>query len=236
MSSMDDRRTGWPVLLTVMLCVLVIIAALALAWWQRSSGADSGSRRDSSGSPSATAPRCGPSTCDVIDTVHAGDATVELLRSTEGKVGKLRVRRGDDEQLVDVAITRRGVPLQRGGLRCVAGATSACLVTGPHSNGVVGEVFVSHGGNWSSVGDPYFSNAGEITLDTVVRESPDVVVVEHDCGPDTELEACQEVPGRAKVYGLDGTVHGCTQSYPWPARIPGWPEIDLEGADLLPCG
>lgn len=236
MSAMTARRTGWLVRLTVTACVLLIVGTLALAWWQRSESAESTQQRSSTSRNSSDADHCGTATCDVIDTAKAGAETVELLRSPKGKVGKLRITSDGDSQVVDVSITRLGVPLRDDALVCSSGDSRACLVTGPYASGVVGEVFVARGGSWDSVAEPYFSNAGEIALDGVVDgQSPSVIVVQHDCGADTDLDSCGEVPVLAKVYGLGGKVQGCTQDYPSPARIPGWPEIDLTGDDLRSC-
>lgn len=236
MSAMTARRTGWLVRLTVAACVLLILGALALAWWHRSESAEFAQQRSSTSRHSSDDARCGTASCDVIDTAEAGAAKVELLSSPKGKVGKLRITGEGDTQVVDVSITRLGVPLRDDALVCSSGDSRACLVTGPHASGIVGEVFVARGGSWDSVAEPYFSNAGEITLDEVVDgQSPSVVVVKHDCGSDTDLDACQEAPVLAKVYGLGGKVQGCTQDYPWPARIPGWPEIDLAGNDVRSC-
>lgn len=161
---------------------------------------------------------------------------VRLLTGSDGRVGKLRINGPGTEQVVDVSITDLGVPLTGNSLRCASGTTPACLVVGPRGSGAVGQVFLARGQAWKSPTRPYFSNAGTIVLDNVVgNDSPEVVVVEHDCGPDTELAACREVPVVAKVYDLGGRVLGCSETYPWPARIPGWPKIDLDGTALRAC-
>lgn len=236
MCSVNGKCTGWLVWLTVATCVLLTVGALALAWWQRSGGPDSGQRHLPTPQAGSGAAQCGKSACDVIDTADVGAETVELLSSPKGRAGKLRINGEGDPQLVDVSITHLGVSLRSGALQCSAGDSAACLVTGKYADGVVGEVFVVRGGTWDSPERPYFSNAGEITLEEVVDgESPNVVVVEHDCGPGTDPDACQVLPVVAKVYGLGGEVQGCTKDYPWPARIPGWPNIDLNGNELRSC-
>lgn len=239
MTVMTGTRAAWPVRLTVVLAALVTAGALGGAWWLRS-GEQSGPAAKRSAAPATAAGglRCGNSPCEVLASTMVNGYPVRLLAGSGGRVGKLRIAGPGSgaDQVIEVTITGLGVPLTGTSLRCAAGSTPVCLVAGPQRTGAIGQVFLARGQTWKSPTRPYFSNAGTIVLDNVVgSDTPEVVVVEHDCGPDTELAACREVPVVATVYDLGGTVLGCSETYPWPARIPGWPEIDLDGTGLRAC-
>ena len=238
MKVMTDTGAAWPARLTVVLAALVAAGALTAAWWQRPDvQQDSAAERSAAPTTAAGEPRCGNSPCEVLDSTTVNGYPVQLLAGSGGRVGKLRIDGPRGERVLDVSITGLGASLTGNSLQCAAGTTPACLVVGPQRSGAVGQVFLARAQSWNSPTRPYFSNAGTIVLDNVVgNDSPEVVVVEHDCGPDTELAACRDVPVVAAVHDLGGEVIGCSETYPWPARIPGWPEIDLDGAGLRPCG
>lgn len=221
-------RIAWPVRVVIVLCVLIIAGALLVAWWQRPDAERAAST--TSGSDLT----CGQSPCRVLDSATVGGRKVALLTGSSSRVGRLRIDTATGEQLVTVALSELSA---RNPLRCAAGTTPACLVLGPRDRGSVGEVFLPRGQEWVAPAGLYFSNAGVIRLaDVLGNDSPEVVVVEHDCGPDSAPAVCREVPVQGKVYHLDGHIAGCTQHYGAPARIPGWSRIDLSDAALRPCG
>lgn len=236
MTDNSSVRTGWLVRLTIALSVLVVAGALVVAWWQRPDAGESGAQRSAAPTTNSSGQHCGKSQCDVVDSSTVNGHEVQLLAGSDGRVGKLRVTGPSGAQVIGVSVTRLGVVLDENSLECTPGTTPACLVSGPQGGGMIGEVLLPHGQKWNSPARPYFSNAGMIALDDVAGDdSPEVVVVEHDCGPDTERAACEKVPVVATVYDLGGSVVGCSENYPWPARIPGWPEIELPESQLRSC-
>lgn len=231
-------RTAWPVRLTIALCLLVVLAALLAAWAQRPD-ARAGDQRAAAPLTTRQDPGCGGSTCRVLASMLVNGHAVELLAGPNGRSGKLRITGPGIKQVIDVSITDRGVRLDQDSLRCISATTPACLVTGPTEGtegGVIGEVLLARGQSWASLGRPYLSDAGIMALDNVVAgDTPEVVVVRHTCAPRKPAAACGKTPLVAQVYDLGGKILGCTQRYPWPARIPGWPTINLNADQLQPC-
>ena len=228
-------------LVTVVLAVVVTFAALLTVFLLRSRQETSSAAGPLPDAPpvsgSSTTGDCPEARCVVLASVDVGGSTVELLADPEGGSARVRVDgEGDSATVLESTIAAMGAKVGSDSLRCVAGATSVCLVRGSIEDGAVGEVVVTRGGAWRPADRPYFSNAGTIALDDVARdEVPEVVVVRHDCGATDSVSSCEVAPVVAAVFEVGGAELGCTRRYTSPSDIRGWPEVRVRESELRPC-
>lgn len=234
-SQSSFSRPPRPVLLTVLIAVVVVAGSLAAAVLLRPD--DEGGSTDGLSMPTTTGDAdCRGGPCRVVASASANGMAVELLADAEGSVGRLRAGGPSSSSIAEVTISSMGVPLNEDSLRCSESATPVCLVRGPHDGGMVGEVHVWQGDNWQSDQRPYFSDAGSVTLDDVDDDdTPEVVVVSHDCDDVDGVAACQQAPVLAEVFDLSGSTVGCTGTYGSPGSLRGWPEVDVESSELVAC-
>ncbi|MBB3661954.1 MULTISPECIES: hypothetical protein [Prauserella salsuginis group] len=228
-------RPPRPVLLTVALAAVVVVASLVAAVLLRPG--DEHEAADGLSMPTPTAADgCGGGPCRVVASASVNGMTVELLAAERGSAGRLRAGGPASASVAEVAIGTMGVPLNQDSLRCKESATPVCLVRGPHDGGMVGELHVWQGDSWRSDQRPYFSDAGSVTLDDVDGDAvPEVVVVSHDCSDVDSVAACREAPVLAEVFDLSGGTVGCTGTYGSPGSLRGWPEVDVESYELMAC-
>ena len=233
---MVKTNTPRSVLFTVSFCGFVIAAVLLTAILLRPS-ADGLPSGDSAAPGLAGRVDCGSGPCQVLASEKVGDASIDLLADSTGEHGKVRIVNGGASVVFETTITTMGVRLTKNSLTCDGGANPACLMSGSYDQGVVGEVFVSRGGNWRSTEKPYFSDAGSIVLSDVIGDStPEVVRVRHDCGDSgISTATCQVKPVYAEVFDLSGKQLGCTKKYTAPAQIRGWPEVRILPNELRAC-
>ncbi|SFB34110.1 hypothetical protein SAMN05216266_108272 [Amycolatopsis marina] len=231
-------------LVTVVLALVVTIAALVTVFLLRSRQENSPSANAEGEAPdapsvsgSSPAGDCPESRCVVLVSVDVDGSTVELLADQDGRSGRVRVDWGTDTATVlESTIATMGAKVGGDSLRCVEGAISVCLVRGSLEDGTVGEVVVARGGTWRPADRPYFSNAGTIALDDVSGdEVPEVVVVRHDCAVSDPEASCKVAPVVAAVYEVGGAELGCTGHYTSPSDIRGWPDVRVSEGELRPC-
>src|SRR5690606_8960620 len=232
------RRTPRPVKVTVVVAIVVAVAALATAAVLRMQRTES-ARADATTGPVAgvddVAAKCGENPCEVLTSVPVGQTTVELLADANGRHGRLRFLEPDGASLLGTALADMDVRLTQKSLSCFQGPTSACLVRGGRDGGVIGEVFVRTGGGWTTVEQPYYSEAGLVDLAQITGDrSPEVAVAKvPGCAGQGHL--CRKVPIRLHVYGLDGSPLGCSATYSSLTQVPGWPDIALSDWELRDC-
>ncbi|OLT44713.1 hypothetical protein BJF85_19780 [Saccharomonospora sp. CUA-673] len=179
---------------------------------------------------------CGGGPCRVVASESVNGMPVELLADAEGTVARLRAGGPTSGSVAEVTVAAMGVPLNRDSLRCEESTTPVCLVRGPHDGGMVGEVLIWQGDSWRSDQRPYFSDAGSVTLDDVDADDvPEVVVVSHDCSDVDSVAECQVAPVLVEVFDLTGGTVGCTDIYGSPGSLRGWPEVDVDQSELIPC-
>lgn len=235
MQKRPRRRTPRSVLVTALLATVVTAGALVTAVWLRQEAAQPPGAAPTT--VSAPGSGCGDGPCTQIAATTANGEQVELLVDSAG-AGRIRFGEGDAATVQETALSNLGVELNGSSLSCTDGAVAACLVRGPHEDGLVGEVFVGSDGSWASAGRPYLSDADGIVLDDVTGGDPqaaEIVVVRHDCSRTGNTGACQQAPVLAEVYDLDGRSLGCTRTYRSPSRLPGWPEVRLSANALRDC-
>jgi hypothetical protein len=223
---------------TVVVAIVVAVAALATAAVLRMQRTES-ARADATTGPVAgvddVAAKCGENPCEVLTSVPVGQTTVELLADANGRHGRLRFLEPDGASLLGTALADMDVRLTQKSLSCFQGPTSACLVRGGRDGGVIGEVFVRTGGGWTTVEQPYYSEAGLVDLAQITGDrSPEVAVAKvPGCAGQGHL--CRKVPIRLHVYGLDGSPLGCSATYSSLTQVPGWPDIALSDWELRDC-
>lgn len=229
------RRPPRPVLLTVALAAVVVVASLVAAVLLRPDGDPEAAGGLSM--PTATAgDTCAGGPCRVVASASVNGMTVELLAAERGSAGRLRAGGPASASAAEVTIGTMGVPLNQDSLRCEESTTPVCLVRGPHDGGMVGELHVWQGDSWRSDQRPYFSDAGSVTLDDVDSDDvPEVVLVSHDCSDVDSVSACREAPVLAEVFDLSGGTVGCTGTYGSPGSLRDWPEVDVESHELMAC-
>lgn len=232
------ERAPRPVVATAVVAALVTVLALgavALVRFEREKASENAATTPPSASETDAAAACGSAPCGVLTSLPIGGSTVELLADAEGRNGRLRILGPGSDSVLETALASMGVRLTQRSLACSEGPTSACLVRGGHQGGVVGEVFVSREGKWDPVERPYFSSAGYLDLLQVSGDgSPEVGVAEH---PDCAGSAgdCAGAAMAVRVFGLDGTSSGCSPPYGALTQLPGWPDVELDEADLRDC-
>lgn len=235
MSSQSWSRPPRPVLLTAAVAVVVVVASLLVAVLVRPG--EERNSADGLSMPTETGDAgCGGGPCRVVASDSVNGMPVELLADARGSVARLRAGGPTSGSIAEVTVASMGVPLNRDSLRCEESATPVCLVRGPHDGGMVGEVHIWQGDNWRSDQRPYFSDAGSVTLDDVDADDvPEVLVVSHDCSDVDSVSACQVAPVLVEVFDLSGGTVGCTDIYGSPGSLRGWPEVDVESSELIPC-
>lgn len=190
-----------------------------------------GDRSSQVGTPGAA--ECQAETCQVLASVSIAGTTVELLVDAGGGSGRLRIGGASTGQMVETIVMEMGVTLTVDSLQCVAGGPAACLVRGAHAEGTAGQVVVGRSGSWRALKKPYVSDAGYLALANVDDDSaPEVVAAQHDCAGAAD---CSRQPVLAQVYELDGSMLGCTKSYPRVDRLPGYPQVRPTKSQLGPC-
>ncbi|MEU3275235.1 hypothetical protein ABZ639_30660 [Saccharomonospora sp. NPDC006951] len=226
-----------PVLVVVLLAGVVVVASLVAAVLLRPDTSPPVFAGGQAGQVKPTASAgCGDEPCRVVASADVNGMTVELLADHEGGTGKLRAGGPGSAKVAETAITGMGVRLNRDSLRCAETATPVCLVRGPHDGGTAGEIHVWRGDTWRAAERPYFSDAGVIVLDDVAGDdTPEVVVVRHDCSAAETAAECQQAPVLAEVFDLRGGEVGCTGTYTSPGELRGWPEVTVTESELGAC-
>lgn len=231
-------RAPRAVVVTAVVAALVTVAALATVTVLRVQRDAANAGPGGTPGPTTTsdaASTCGNRPCEVLTSVPVGATTVELLADTDGRNGRLRVRGSGSTSVLETALAGMRVRLTQKSLVCAKGPTSACLVSGAHNGGVVGEVFVARGRSWQPVERPYFSAAAYVDLMQVTGDNaPEVLVAQHQDCTGSAAE-CAGAPIVLEVFALDGSSEGCTLQYGALTQLPGWPNVYLRDAELQPC-
>ncbi|GAB3909835.1 hypothetical protein GCM10029964_112250 [Kibdelosporangium lantanae] len=204
---------------TVAVAVILVVAAFGGVYYLRT--------RTSGVSPPQGAPltqtavgACHVEPCSVLASTSIGGTSIELWADAGGRSGRMKF--GD--VLYESTITGRGAVLAAGSLRCVSGTISACMVRSSLASGegTVAEVFVGRSGEWEPTDQPYFSDAGYLSLTDVNNDNtPEVVAVQKGY--------------YAQVFQLNGTEMGCTRPVARTTQLPGWPTVKPPIAQLQPC-
>lgn len=218
---MGARRAPRSVVVTAVLAALVTIAALVAVGKLRTKDTSVPGVEAAlpTTSISANGLDCGNAPCGVVATQNVAGSSVELLADAHGGNGRFQA----GAVVLQTTITELGARLTTDSLSCVQASVSACLVDAPLNGGRIAQLFIERAGTWRSVDKPYFSDAGIVVLGNVSgSDAPEVSVVDSN-------------PVLARVYGLDGSVVGCTKKYSYPAQLRGWPNVRLQASDLRAC-
>ena len=233
-------RTPRSALLTAVLAAVVTLGAIGAVFVLRPRpDAPGGAAAEPAASQAAPAETCGGGPCRQIAAATVGGTPVVLMTDVGGGSGRVRV--GPEPGTVfELTIANLGARLEQDSLRCIDGATAACLIRGSVGDGgseAYGELLVGNGGVWRDPGKPYFADAGTLSLYDVTADGrPDVIVVRHDCpGIASGTPKCRAAPVLGEVYDLAGQSVGCTRRVTAPSDLRGWPDIRLTRADLRPC-
>jgi hypothetical protein len=229
-------RTPRSVLVTVLVALVVMIAALAVVVAMRPRPEAPLSTAAPNIAPQST-PACGKAACHPVKSIGIHGTTVTLMDDGQGGSGLVTVGT-DKSPLEEVTITALGAKLGPDSLSCLDGTTAACLVQGRQSAGVViAEVVTSDGDTWRTSERQYLSDASYIGLDDVTGDNvPEVLVVRHECPDSTSgTPRCTAAPVLAEVFDLAGVTLGCTRKYTSPSQLRGWPVIRLTKADVRAC-
>ncbi|SEP51903.1 hypothetical protein [Amycolatopsis saalfeldensis] len=234
------KRTPRSALLTALLAALVTAGALVAVVVLRSSpvedGAPGAAPVAAPGTDQPTATTCGTGPCRELAAMTVGGTPVSLLADATGGWGRVRVGAKPDTEF-ELAITGMGAKLAPNSLQCIAGTTSACLVRGDVSGGAFGELLIESSGVWRDFGQPYFADAGTLSLDDVDQDGrPDLILVRHECpGSTPGTTTCQAAPVLAEVYQLSGDILGCTRKVTSPSQLRGWPLVQVRRNELSAC-
>jgi hypothetical protein len=173
--------------------------------------------------------------CSVLASVPVGDTTVELVADSGNTSGRLRIGGAGSSEVIEVTITDRGATLGRDSLQCQSGLPTGCVVRGKVDGGVTGQVIIGRSGKWSSLAQPFMSNAGYLGLANLIPDAdPEVLAAQHACNP-TVTQDCSTTPVFVEVYNLNSERQGCTRQYSRLESMPGYPVVDFSEATLRPC-
>ncbi|WP_018682400.1 hypothetical protein [Actinokineospora enzanensis] len=232
---MAGRRAPTAVVLAMVICGLVVAAAITGAAVLRVRAAPNGPAAPST---SEVAAPPGPITCrrepcQVLGTATVGGTVVQLIADSGANAGRLRIAgAASAEQVIELSVTDLGVTLTTDSLQCVPGTVSACLVRGVSEKGTTGQVVAGRSDKWSPLGRAFFSEANYLTLANVQGDStPEVIAVQQDCSVTPD---CSKRSFYVQVFGLGGQELGCTRTYPKIDQLPGYPgivplEVQLRG-------
>jgi hypothetical protein len=230
---------SWPVLVTLLVAALVAGGAVVTAAVLRADRAGAGA------GPSATAASpttsgvgvdgCLAEPCEVLANIPVSGTTVELVADRGATSGRLRIGGPNSSDVIEATITDRGATLTRDSLQCFPGVLAACVVRGQVEGGIAGQVVVGRSGKWSSLAQPFVSDAGYLALANVVPNAePEVLAAQHACDP-TATRDCSTSPVFVEVYNLKSEKLGCTRQYDRLDAVPGYPVVDLSSSTLRDC-
>jgi hypothetical protein len=232
-------RRPWPVLVATLLAALVAGSALVTAAVLRADRAGAGDASTTTlPSPMTSGvgvDGCVVEPCSVLATVPVGGTTVQLVADNGATSGRLRIGGAGSSDVIEVTITDGGATLTRDSLECLSGVPATCVVRGQINGQVIGQVVVGRSGKWSSLSQPFVSNAGYLALLNLIPDAdPEVLAAQHACDQ-TVAQDCSTTPVFVEVYNLNSEKVGCTRQYARLESMPGYPAVDLSKATLRGC-
>lgn len=226
----------WAVVITALVSALIAAGALGSAAVLRHRGAATAATSTSPSPPTtsgAGVDGCLIEKCTVLARIPVAGDMVELIADRGAVSGRLRIGRPGVSVVIEATITGMGVTLTPESLRCVPATLSACLLQGPYSDGVAGQVVVGRSEHWNELSQPFTSDAGYLALADLTSDAgPEVVAAQRRCPAGT---ACEDAPVFVQVYSLRTALLGCTDDYARLESLPDWPQVDLSEETIRPC-